>query len=146
MSKVLTSSDTKTQAINPDTEEQKVPQDPMQDWKDLDEGTITAEKKTLKKKSTLKKSLKKEPVKEAAEKEEEDGTAEEEFDPILQVTDVSVMRSQLSFVIGNVKNGITIVLIAYGINIPKAIRMADIVKLRISDVHQINDFRTSKCK
>ena len=75
------------------------------------------------------------------ESEANSGKEEEEEDtnpngrPVIEVTDYSHMRSQLAYAIANVRNRKEILLQAFGTTIPKAIRMADIVKLRCDGVH-----------
>ena len=46
------------------------------------------------------------------------------------------MRRQIGYVIGMLKEGNTLTLVAYGFQVEKAVRIAEIVKLRIGMLHQ----------
>ena len=54
----------------------------------------------------------------------------------IKITESSSMRKQISFAIYSLKVNQTITISAFGINVEKAVRMAEIVKLRIGMLHQ----------
>lgn len=54
------------------------------------------------------------------------------------------MRRQLSFAIAKVRSNQEIVISSFGLNIPKAVRMAEIIKMRVPFLHQENSFQNSK--
>lgn len=59
---------------------------------------------------------------------------------VVQVTEQTYMRKQISFAIAKLLNGDDIILRATPSNMGKAIRMAEIIKMRIDFLHQVNDF------
>ena len=70
----------------------------------------------------------------------EEGKTAEEADSkptdklIVNVTEESRMRGQLTYVIANIKNDKTVILKGKGATIPKCTKMLDIVNLRIDNV------------
>ena len=65
---------------------------------------------------------------------------------VVNVTEQSLMRKQLSFAIAKLFQNEDIILKAQGLNIGKAVRMAEIIKQRVEFLHQISDFQKSQCK
>lgn len=59
---------------------------------------------------------------------------------IITVTDQTFMSRQLSFAIAKLLNNEEIILKASGMSIPKAVRMAEICKMRVEYLHQENGF------
>lgn len=80
---------------------------------------------------------------EAAEKAKEDQETERYK---IKVSDQSSMRRQISFAIFALKDNKAVTISAFGLNVEKAVRMAEIIKLRLGMLHQENNLIISSKK